>query len=112
MGMKLDESEVRFRLTLEWPPLPPSDDPTEDNPHYSRQAFVDMLWRKYYLDDEEWGDEGAFDAEKIEGEDGSLKVVLKSSMTEAMGEVMHHFAMEMSYYYPIGTKCMFEKVNN
>lgn len=112
MGMKLTDEEVRYRLTLEWPPMPPSDDPTENNPHYSRQSFIDTLWSQYYLDEEEWGDEGTFDAEKIEGEGGSLKVVLKSTMPEAMGEVMKWFAMEMSYYYPIGTKCIFERINS
>jgi hypothetical protein len=110
--MKMNEAEVRFRLTLEWPAMPPSNDPTEDNPHSVRQQFIHWLWNNYYLDDEEWGDEGAFDSTKTEFSDGSLTVVLKSSMPEAMGEVMNHFTMEMSYYYPVGTKCTFEKVGS
>lgn len=110
--MKMSDDEVRFKLTLTWAAMPPSDDPTEDNPHHNRDNFIAELWREHYLDDEKWGDEGTFDAEKKVNDDGSVEVVLKSDMPEAMAEVMWKFAMEMSYHFTLGTGCKFEKVRH
>lgn len=107
--MKLNKDEVRYRLTLKWPKLPESNDPTEDNPHHIQRSFLGQLWQKYYLGPE-WGDEATFGAERRTERDGTLVVVLESDMPEAMGEVMNWFAMEMSYHYPVGTSCIFEKV--
>ncbi len=110
MSMKLNENEVRFRLTIKWPPIPPSTDPTEDNPKFSQGLMIVGLWKNYNLGDE-YGDDATFGAEKIEDPDGTVTIKLESDMPEAMGEVMYHFAMEMSYYWPVGTQCTFEKVN-
>lgn len=108
--MRLDEGEARFRLTLTWPKFPPSNDPTEDNPFYVMRSFIDNLWRDYYLDDEEWGDEGTFDAKRQVDDQGNTIVILESTMPEAMGDVMQLFAMGISYFHWIGTSCKFEKI--
>lgn len=107
--MELNEGEVRFRLTLTWSKLPESDDPTEDNPHHALNTFIGQLWQRYYLG-EEWGDESTFAAKREIDEKGATVVTLDSTMPEAMGEVMNWFAMEMSYFYSVGTGCKFEKI--